>query len=91
VEGYQPSRSELGSLLAHLEQWPAVLVEPPPRSMVWLACWDCMTPGAANRGSMLNYAPSAAALPTPDGSEVVGQFSTLAVGSAVFQLFTVSL
>jgi hypothetical protein len=88
VEGYKPSRSEIGWLLAQLEQRRAKLVEPPPRSMVWLACWDCMAPSAVNRGSMVNYAPSAAPLPTPDG-EVVGQFATLAVGSAVFQVFTV--
>jgi hypothetical protein len=90
VEGYQPSRSEIGWLLAQLEHRPAKLVEPPPYSMVWLACWDCMTPSAVNRGSMVNYAPSAAPLPTPpDGNEVVGQFTTLAVGFAVFQVFTV--
>jgi hypothetical protein len=89
VEGYQPSRSEIGWLLAQLEQRPAKLVEPPPRSMVWLACWDCMAPSAVNRGSMMNYMPSLAPLPAPDGSEVVGQFSTLAVGFAVFQVFSV--
>jgi hypothetical protein len=38
---------------------------------------------------MVNYAPSAAPLPTLDGAEVVGQFATLAVGFAVFQVFTV--
>ena len=89
VEGYQPSRSEIGWLLAQFEQRPAKLVQPPPRSMVWLACWDCMMPSAVNWGSMVNYAPSTAPLPASDGSEVVGQFSTLAVGSAVFQVFTV--
>ncbi len=87
--GYQPSVSEIGWLLAELEQRPAKLVEPPPRSMVWLACWDFRTPDSVNRGSMVNYAPSLAPLPAPDGSEVVGQFSTLAVGFAVFQVFTV--
>jgi hypothetical protein len=89
VEGYQPSNAEKGWLLAQLEQWPAKPPEPPPYSKVWLACWDCMAPSAVNRGSMLNYAPSAAPLPTTDGSEVVGQFTTLAVGFAVFQVFTV--
>jgi hypothetical protein len=48
-----------------------------------------MAPGAVNRGSMLNYAPSRASLPTPGGSEVVGQFATLAIGFAAFQVFTV--
>jgi len=89
MEGYQPSRSEVGWLLAQLEQRPAKVAEPPPRSMVWLACWDCMAPSAVNRGSIVNYAPSAAPLPTLDGSEVVGQFATLAVRSVVFQVFTV--
>ena len=89
VEGYQPSRSEIGWLLAQLEQRPAKLVEPPPRSMVWLACFDCMKDRAERRGSMVNYAPSEAPLPTPDGSQVIGQFATLAVGFAAFQVFTV--
>lgn len=89
VEGYQPSNSERGWLLAQLEQRPAKPVEPPRYSKVWLACWECMAPGAVTRGSMLNYAPSRASLPTPGGSEVVGQFSTLAVGFAAFQVFTV--
>jgi len=89
VEGYQPSNSEKGWLLAQLEQWPDKPVEPPRYSKVWLACWDCMAPGTVNRGSMLNYAPSAAPLPAPDGSEVAGQFTTLAIGFAVFQVFTV--
>jgi hypothetical protein len=62
--------------------------------MVWLACWDCkapgdVEPGAPIRGSMVNYAPSSAPLPTPDGGEVVGQFATLTVGFAAFQVFTV--
>jgi len=89
VEGYRPSRSEIGWLLAQLEQRPIKLVEPPPRSMVWLACWDCMAPSTVNRGSMLNYAPSSAPLRTPDGSQVIGQFTTLAVGFVVIQVFTV--
>lgn len=53
------------------------------------ACWDCMVSGTVNQGSMLNYAPSAAALPAPVGGEVAGHFSTLAAGFAVFQVFTV--
>jgi hypothetical protein len=89
VEGYQPSNSEKGWLLAQFEQQPVKLVEPPRYSMVWLACWDCMAPGAVNRGSIVNYAPSTAPLPAPGGREVVGQFATLAVGFAVFQVFTV--
>ncbi len=96
VEGYHPSTSEVGWLLAQLEQRPARLVEPPPRSMVWLACWDCKAPGwdytepsAALRGSMVNYAPSEAPVPAPDWCEVVGQFAMMAVGFVAFQVFTV--
>ena len=89
VEGYQPSNSEIGWLLAQLEQRPAKLIEPPPRSMVWLAGWDCKKADVANRASTLNYAPSTAPVPTVDGGEVVGQFTTLAIGFAAFQVFTV--
>lgn len=89
VEGYHPSTAEIGWLPAQLERRLAKLVEPPPRSMVWLACWDCKTAGSVNRASMLDYAPSTAPLPTPDGGEVVGQFTTLAIGFAAFQVFTV--
>ena len=89
VEGYQPSNSEVGWLLAQLEQRPAKPIEPPPRSMVWLACWDCRTSSTVPRASMVHYAPSTAPLPTPGGREVVGQFTTLAVGFTAFQVFTV--
>jgi hypothetical protein len=89
IEGYRPSIPELGWLLAQLEQRPARLTEPPPRSMVWLACWDCKSPNAVNRASMINYAPSTTHLPATGGGEVTGQFATLALGFAVFQVFTV--
>jgi hypothetical protein len=89
VEGYKPSISETGWLLAQLERRPVKLVEPPPRSMVWLSCWDCKTPDTVNQGSMVHYAPSQALLPTPSGAKVAGQFATLAIGYVVFQVFTV--
>jgi hypothetical protein len=90
VEGYTPSTAEIGWLLAQLERRrPTQLVEPPPRAMVWLACWDCMTPDTVNRGNMIHYAPSSATLPTSNGETVDGQFATLAIGYAVFQVFTV--
>jgi hypothetical protein len=38
---------------------------------------------------MVTYAPSSAPLPTPDGSEVVGHFTTLAIGFAALQVFSV--
>lgn len=89
VEGYKPSISETGWLLSELERHPVKLVKPPPRTMAWLACWDCKTPGTANHGSMIHYAPSSAALRTPSGGKLAGQFATLAIGYAAFQVFTV--
>lgn len=83
VEGHEPSISEIGWLLDQLERRPATQIEPPPRSMVWLACWDC------SERSVVNYAPSSAALPTRSSGEVVGQFTTIALGFAAFQVFTV--
>jgi hypothetical protein len=38
---------------------------------------------------MIHYAPSSAPLPTPNGGEVVGHFTTLAIGFAAFQVFSV--
>jgi hypothetical protein len=83
VEGYEPSIAGTGWLLGQLERRLATQIEPPPRSMVWLACWNC------SERSVVNYAPSSAALPTPNSGEVVGQFTTLALGFAAFQVFTV--
>jgi hypothetical protein len=58
--------------------------------MVGLACWDSEVPDAADRASIVHYAPSTAPLPTQDGGgEVIGQFAPLAIGYAVFQVFTV--
>ena len=58
-------------------------LEPPPRSMVWLGCWDCQ------REVPVNYAPSSAPLPTRDGKPVEGHFATFTLGYAAFQVFTV--
>jgi hypothetical protein len=75
--------------LLELEWHPARMVKPPPRSMVLLACWDCKIHGSVNHASMVHYAPSSALLPTPDGGEVVGQFTRLAIGFAAFQVLDV--
>jgi hypothetical protein len=83
VEGYEPGIAEMGWLLGQLERRPATQIEPPPRSMAWLACWNC------EERSVVNYAPSSAPLRTPGSGEVVGQFATLALGFAAFQVFTV--
>jgi len=58
-------------------------LEPPPRSMVWLGCWDCQ------REVPLNYAPSSAPLRTRDGQPVEGHFATFTLGYVAFQVFTV--
>lgn len=83
VEGYEPSIAEKGWLLDQLERRPARQIEPPPRSMVWLAHWDCL------ELSVANYAPSATRVLTADGGGVAGQFTTLALGFVTFQVFTV--
>jgi len=82
VGGYEPGIAEMGWLLGQLERRPATQIEPPPRSMAWLACWNC------EERSVVNYAPSSAPLRTPGSGEVVGQFATLALGFAAFQVFT---
>ncbi len=38
---------------------------------------------------MVHYAPSSAPVRTPDGGAVVGQFTTLAIGFAAFQVFSI--
>ncbi|HUC26538.1 MAG TPA: hypothetical protein VMA73_27870 [Streptosporangiaceae bacterium] len=88
VEGYEPSSAEMGWLLNQLERHRDE-PKPPPRSFVWLAGWDCKKPDGENQASMLHYAPSRAPVRTPDGGEVAGHFTTLAIGFAAFQVFTV--
>jgi len=75
VKGYLASGQELAWLRAH--------DEPPPRSMVWLGCWDCQS------ATPVNYEPSTAALPTVDGTTVVGHLTTFTLGFVAFQVFTV--
>lgn len=75
IEGYKASAQELAWLWARNE--------PPPRSMVWLGCWDCQ------QETPVHYEPSGAQLPTADGVPVVGHFTTYTLGYVVFQVFTV--
>jgi hypothetical protein len=75
VEGYVASPPEIAWLFAKLE--------PPPRSLVWLGCWDCQ------RESAFRYGPSAAPLVTADGVTVAGHFATFTLGFVAFQVFTV--
>jgi hypothetical protein len=75
VEGYQASQPELA--------WLRTMSEPPPRSLVWLGCWDCQ------QAIPVRYAPSSAPLPTADGSRIDGHFATFTLGYVAFQVFTV--
>lgn len=75
AEGHQATPLELA--------WLRKRNEPPPRSMVWLGCWDCQ------QTTPVRYAPSGAELPTADGVAVTGHFTTYTHGFVAFQVFTV--
>ena len=75
AEGYEASQPEFA--------WLRASSEPPPRSRVWMGCWDCQ------QAVPVRYAPSSAPLPTPDGSRVEGHFATFTLGYVAFQVFTV--
>jgi hypothetical protein len=75
VLGYAPTAQELS--------WLRQRKEPPPRSFVWLGCWDCL------RETPFIYAPSSAPLLTADGVPVEGHFASFALGYVAFQVFTV--
>jgi hypothetical protein len=76
VEGYVASEQELRWLRKH--------DEPPPRSLVWLGCWDCQN------AVPVRYEPAEALLPTVDGFRVAGHFTTFALGYVAFQVFNVN-
>jgi hypothetical protein len=75
VKGYQATPQELA--------WIRERGEPPPRSMVWLGCWNC------EQAVPVNYEPSAADLPTADGHPLAGHLTTFTLGFVAFQVFTV--
>jgi len=75
TEGYKASEAELA--------WLRAKIEPPPRSRVWLGCWDCQ------QATPVRYSPSSAPLPTPDDSRVEGHLATFTLGFIAFQVFTV--
>jgi hypothetical protein len=75
IEGYAPSELELALI------WRDKV--PPPRSRVWLACWDC------EQSVPVRYEPSSAMLPAADGSEVAGHLATFSLGYVAFQVFTI--
>lgn len=75
IEGYLASPSELA--------WLWKYNKPPPRSMVWFGAWDC------ERTVPVNYEPSAALVPTADGTPLTGHLTTFTLGYVVFQVFTI--
>jgi hypothetical protein len=75
IKGYVPSDNELALI------WRDKV--PPPRSRVWLACWDC------RQSVPVRYEPSSIALPAADGSKVAAHLATFTLGYVAFQVFTV--
>lgn len=80
-----PDRRPIRGYIASAQEfaWIRANNEPPPRSLVWLGCWDC------RQETPLMYEPSAAGLPTADGAVVTGHLTTFALGFVAFQVFTV--
>jgi len=76
VEGYAPSTVELAYMWRYNK--------PPPRSMVWLGCWDC------ERNKPVVYEPSSAVMPTADGRPVTGHLATFTLGYLVSRVFSSS-
>ena len=75
IEGFVASEAERAWLFSKLE--------PPPRSNVWLACWD------AQSSSALMYEPSGVPLTTKSGPPLNGQLTSFALGFVAFQVFSV--
>jgi hypothetical protein len=75
IPGYRATDQEFA--------WLWAKKSPPPRSMVWIGCWD------STRISPLMYEPSGASLPTRDGYPIAGHLTTIAFGYVAFQVFTV--
>jgi hypothetical protein len=63
--------------------WLRTNLEPPPKSLVWIACYDCQHRLATT------YEPSGAPLFRADGGTMPGFLVTIALGFVVFQVFTV--
>lgn len=72
--GYVATTPELAWLRHH--------GEPPPRSRVFLGCWD------AERAVPLNYGPASADVIARDGTRIPGHLLTFTLGFVAFQVFT---
>lgn len=75
IPGYLASQPEFAYFWAEKK--------PPPRTLVWLGCWDCRS------HTPLMYEPSMATVPTADGTELGGHLTTFAIGYVAFQVFSV--
>ncbi len=81
---YPTRRAREGYVASDLEfAWLWKNQEPPPRSLIWLGCWDC------EQRAPITYEPSRAYLPTPDGRLVPAHLTTMSVGYVALQVFTV--
>jgi hypothetical protein len=76
IEGLLPSEPEFA--------WMWKTLEPPPRSRVWLACFD------AQMTTRMMYEPSGAPIPALGGDRVEGQFTSFSLGYVAFQVFAVN-
>lgn len=74
IEGYLASEVEFA--------WLRQKGEPPPRTLVWMAAWDC------ERSVPTMYQPSGASLPTPSGVLHPGHMTTFSLGYVAFQVFS---
>ncbi len=75
LDGTPGSDAELAWLWKHQT--------PPPKALVWLACYDC------EHSLAVTYEPSVAPLMCADGSVMPGHLVTIALGFVAFQVFTV--
>jgi hypothetical protein len=75
VEGYVASEPELA--------WLRARRQPPPRSRVWLGCFDAMGSTA------IMYEPSGAPVPVPHGEPIRGHLTSFTMGYVAFQVFSI--
>ena len=72
IDGYVPSDAELA--------WLYGSRQPPPRSIVWISCWDC------RMETPFMFEPASAKLPVENGTFVETHITSFAVGFVSFQL-----
>jgi hypothetical protein len=75
IEGYVASEPEWA--------WLRQYREPPPRSRVWLGCFD------ARQTTTMNYEPSGAPVPVPQREPLNGHLTSFTLGYVAFQVFSI--